>query len=266
MKIYISADIEGVAGITHRDEIMKEHPSYGEFRDRMTNEVVAACEGAIEAGASDILIQDAHGTGRNILAEQLPSCTRLIRGWSGHPFDMVQELDKTFDAVICVGYHSKAGSDGSPLAHTLNGAKVAKIEVNGEIASEFLIHAYAAASVGVPVAFLSGDAQICRDALLYDANIHAVEVSQGVGASTISIAPILSRQLIKAGVTAALKGDLRRYRMTMPEHFKLQMTYVGAGTAYRASWYPGMHRVGPLSVNFESTEYFEILRALCFVS
>src|SRR4029079_18577351 len=111
MKVYISADIEGTSGITNWEQDDKTHPTYQEFRERMTDEVVAACEGAIEAGAKEIVIKDAHGSGRNIIAARLPDCAKLIRGWSGHPFCMVQELDQSFDALLFVGYHAKAGSD-----------------------------------------------------------------------------------------------------------------------------------------------------------
>src|SRR5215813_12646057 len=163
MKVYISADIEGTAGITNWEEADKTHPTYQEFRERMTDEVVAACEGAIEAGAKEILIKDAHSTGRNIIAARLPDCARLIRGWSGHPFSMVQELDASFHALVFVGYHAKAGSDDNPLAHTLR-LRVMHLMLNGEIASEFQIHSWAAALVKVPPIFLSGDSGICADA------------------------------------------------------------------------------------------------------
>ncbi len=136
MKVYISADIEGTAGITNWEEAEKPHATYQEFRARMTDEVVAACEGAIEAGAKEILVKDAHDSGRNIIAARLPDCARLIRGWSGHPFSMVQELDESFDALLFVGYHAKAGSDDNPLAHTLR-LRIAHLAINGEIASDF---------------------------------------------------------------------------------------------------------------------------------
>src|SRR5438552_8811814 len=153
MKIYISADIEGIAGISHGDEARKAHATYQEFRAEMTEEVVAACDGAIAAGATEILIKDAYATVRNIIASRLPDCARLIRGWSGHPLCMVQELDESFAAVVLRGYHSKAGSEGNPLAHTLTG-KIAHLRLHGEIASEFLLHARAAALFDVPVVFV----------------------------------------------------------------------------------------------------------------
>jgi D-amino peptidase len=109
----------------------------------MTAEVVAACEGAIAAGAAEILLKDAHGSGRNILGSRLPECVRLIRGWSGHPLCMVQELDDSFDGIVFLGYHSKGGTDGNPLAHTLS-LKVHRLAINGETASELLMHSLAA--------------------------------------------------------------------------------------------------------------------------
>jgi D-amino peptidase len=263
VKVYISADMEGITGVTHQDECMKDHPSYAEFRDRMTSEVAAACEGAIEAGASEILIKDAHGTGRNIIAEKLPACARLIRGWSGHPLMQVAGLDDSFDAVLFVGYHAKAGSDANPLAHTFSG-KMSRIELNGEIASEFLIHAYAAAWVGVPVVFLSGDEEICQEASLKIPNLKTVAVFQGEGLSTISIAPGVARQRIKDGVATALRADLRDYRIALAERFNLELTYRRPVEAYRDFWFPGMKRESPSALSFDATDYFEILRTLRF--
>src|SRR5260221_6201367 len=175
MRVYTSADMEGLAAITEWEEAGKPQPTYPEFREEMTSEVVAACNGAIEAGATEILIKDAHGTGRNIIAARLPDCARLIRGWSGHPLCMVQELDDSFDAVLLVGYHSKAGGEGNPLAHTLT-LKIAQLRLNGEVASEFLLHTRAAALSRVPVVFVSGDKGICRDVSLFNPKIRTVAV------------------------------------------------------------------------------------------
>lgn len=163
MKIFISADIEGITGTTHWDEATKTSPDFAEFSEQMTAEVAAACEGAFSAGATEIYIKDAHATARNLIATNLPQETQLIRGWSEHPYSMVQELDSAFDAVLMIGYHSRAGSDENPLAHTISG-KASAIKINNLFASEFLIHTYAAALVDVPVVFLSGDEGICTEA------------------------------------------------------------------------------------------------------
>ena len=85
MKLYISADIEGVAGIAHWDEANKSHAAYQEFREQMTLDVAAACRAALDSGIEELLVKDAHGSGRNIIASMLPEEARVIRGWSGHP-------------------------------------------------------------------------------------------------------------------------------------------------------------------------------------
>lgn len=264
MKIFISADIEGVAGITNWNEAEKTHPDYPEFRERMTAEVVAACEGAIAAGATEILVKDAHDSGRNILADRLPECARLVRAWSGHPLAMVQELDDSYDAVLLVGYHSKAGTDANPLAHTLT-LRVARLEINGTLASEALIHSWGAALHGVPVVFLSGDQGICDDARGFNPGITAVAVSEAHGPSTISLAPKRAQRLIREGVTAALRGDREVCRLTLPDSFVLEVTYSNPVQAYKSSWYPGARQVADRVVRLEAQAYFEVLRALRFI-
>ena len=265
MKVYISADIEGTTGITNWEEAEKPHPTYQEFRERMTDEVVAACAGAIEAGAKEILIKDAHDSGRNIIAGRLPDCARLIRGWSGHPFSMVQELDESYDALLFVGYHSKAGSDDNPLAHTLR-LRIMHLAINGEIAPEFQIYSYAAALVQVPAVFLSGDSGICNDAQRLNPGIVTVPVSRGIGPSTLSIAPGLALKEIRAGVARALAGDRAACRLTLPKHFTLEIKYTTPVDAYRASWYPGARLAAPRTVQFDSDDYFEVLRAIKFMA
>lgn len=264
MKLYISADIEGVAGITAWDEANKGGTAYLEFRELMTQEVLAACEGALEAGVTEIWIKDAHGTGRNIILAQLPECARIIRGWSGHPLSMVQEIDDSFAAAAFIGFHSRAGSDANPLAHTFNG-KFARVTLNGTPASEFLFNAWAAALYEVPTVFISGDEQLCREALEHVRHIGTAAVTRGIGPSTVSVAPALARRKIKEGIYGALKGDTTRCRINLPDQFVLEITYSTPVDAYRASWYPGMEHPSPLLVRFKTDTYFEVLRALRFI-
>lgn len=263
MKVYISADIEGITGISHWDEAGKSKPEYQEFRQRMTDEVLAACEGALAAGATEIWIKDAHGTGRNIIDAELPECARLIRGWSGSPLIMVQELDASFDAIVFIGYHSKAGSEGNPLAHTLS-LNVAHLKLNGVIASEFVLHAYAAAMMGVPIAFLSSDKGLCEEVQALNEHIQVLAVSEGIGNSTVSLAPRYTRQKIKEGVADALQQDLALKKLTLPDHFSVEIKYKNPTSAYKASYYPGAEHIGEQTVRFCSDDYFEIMRMVMF--
>ncbi len=264
MKIYISADIEGVTGIAHWDETEKTKSDYQKFSKQMTDEVRAACEGAIKAGAKEIWIKDAHDTGRNISAADLPQNIKLVRGWSEHPFLMVQELDKSFDALLMIGYHSFGSSSSNPLSHTLSSSTLNYIKLNGEYASEFLIHGYAAATIGVPVVFVSGDEGICREANKVNKNIKTVAVNKGVGNSVVSIHPKLAVEKIKEGVELILKGDIDECRIELPEHFKVKLSFRNHTKAFKASFYPGMKQISSTNVVFESHDYFEVLRMLLF--
>jgi len=264
MKVYISADIEGITGTTHWDEASKPKPDYREFQEQMTAEVAAACEGALRAGATEILVKDAHASARNIIAAKLPREARLVRGWSGHPFSMVQYLDETFDALLLVGYHSSAGADANPLAHTISGS-VARIKVNDRYASEMLLHAYAAALVNVPLVYVAGDAGICEEAKSLNPHITITPVKQGVGDSTVSIHPHLALDKIREGARTALEGDVSNCRLQMPEQFSVEIEYRAHAQAYRASFYPGASQKSSHAIQFESDDYFEVLRLISFV-
>jgi D-amino peptidase len=264
MKVYISADIEGVTGTTHWDETTRSKPDYREFQEQMTAEVAAACEGALAAGATEILVKDAHGSARNIIAAKLPQEAKLVRGWNGHPFSMVQYLDESFDALMMVGYHSTAGADANPLAHIISG-RVARFKLNDRYASEMLLHAYAAALVNVPLVFLSGDAGICEDATALNAQIRTTAVKQGMGDSTVSIHPQRAVEQIREGAQRALEGDVTTCLLQMPEQFSVEIEYRRHAEAYRASFYPGASQISPHAIRFESDDYFEILRLISFV-
>ena len=263
MKVYISADIEGVTGATHWDEANKAQADYGEFREQMTAEVAAACEGALAAGASEVWVKDAHWTGRNIIASKLPRQVMLIRDWSNHPFSMMQELDGSFQAALMIGYHSRAGSDTLLLAHTMS-PSVAYVKINERYASEFLINAYTAGLVHVPVVFISGDAGVCAEAEAFIPGLSTVAVKRGVGSSTINIHPQLAVEKIRSGVEAALKGDVSRCRVQLPGHFSVEVRYKEHTKAYQSSFYPGVSLKEPYTLQFEADDYFDVLRFIMF--
>lgn len=265
MKIYISADIEGVTGVTHWDETELSKAESSPAREQMTAEVVAACEGALEAGATEIWVKDAHDTARNIIASRLPREARLIRGWSSHPLMMVQELDSTFQAVVMIGYHSRAGAGSSPLAHTMSPA-IAHITLNDGYASEFLLHACAAAYLGVPVAFVSGDKGLCDEVARFNPHIATVAVKEGIGNSTVNIHPDVATARIRQGVARSLRGDLAQAQTPLPAHFSVEVRYRDHAKAYMYSFYPGAQSQDAFTVRFESDDYFEVLRFLLFVA
>jgi D-amino peptidase len=264
MKIYLSADIEGITGTTHWNETDQKNPDYAEFREQMTAEVAAACEGALNAGATEIWVKDAHDSGRNLIASRLPKEARLLRGWSGHPYMMMEGLDPTFQAALMIGYHSRAGSNASPLAHTMTTSNV-YVKINDRFAAEFLVNAYTAALENVPVVFVSGDAGLGEDAAALIPSLTSVAVKSGLGNSTINIHPHLAMDRIRAGVQKALEDDLSRCRVQLPEHFSVEIMYKNHNKAYESSFFPGVHLIDANTIGFEAKHYFDVLRLLAFV-
>ena len=264
MRIYISADIEGVAGVVHSDETNISSQHAKPFTEQMTKEVAGACEGATLAGAEEIWINDAHWTGRNIDAGALPTNTRLIRGWSEHPYFMMQELDGSFDAVGFIGYHSPATARTNPLAHTISDA-VSSIKINGSVASEFLINTYTSALAGVPVVFVSGDEGLCLHAREVHPSVSVIDVKRGIGDSAVSIHPEKAVERIRDTVQEALGKDLNGYRVDLPAHFRVEVSFVKHSRAYRASFFPGMKQTTDQELVYESADWFEVLRMFLFV-
>jgi len=265
MKIFISADIEGVTNVTHWNETELGKAEYAEAREQMTAEVVAACEGALEAGATELWVRDAHDSARNLIPSRLPREARLVRGWAPDPLMMMQELDETFQAAALIGYHSRAGAGTSPLEHTMTGAWT-RITVNGCDVSEFLLNTYAAAMFKVPVVFVSGDQGLCDDVAALNPAIATVAVKKGVGNSTVSIHPELAVGRIRAGMALALKGDLSKCLVTLPERFSVDIQFKDHTKARQYGFYPGAILKDSLTVRFEHADYYEVLRFLYFVN
>lgn len=262
MKVYISADIEGITGVSHWDETELSKGDSVTAREQMTAEVVAACEGALKAGATEIWVKDAHDSGRNIIASRLPREAQLIRAWSGHPFVMLQELDSSFAGLALIGYHSGAGSAANPLSHTMTGY-IASIMINGNPASEFVINAYTAALVKTPLVFVSGDQGLCDEVVQFNRNIRTVAVKRGVGDSTINLHPDVAVDRIRDGMASALQ-NADQCQIILPDHFSVDVQYRYPRLAYRSGFFPGARQVDPITIQFEHDDYFEVLRFLLF--
>jgi D-amino peptidase len=264
MKVYISADIEGVTNVTSWDEAEHGKPVYQAAREQMTAEVAAACEGALAAGADEIWVKDAHDQANNLIPGRLPELVQLIRGWSGHPLSMMQELDSSFGAAMTIGYHARARAGASPLEHTFTG-RASEIRVNDRPFSEFAFAACSAAYYGVAVALISGDEGVCAEATQLCPGISAIPVKRGVGASTISIHPGVACERIRQAAETALAGDLPPRVISLPSRFSLDVVFRRHADAYAGSFYPGAALIDPTTVRFETDDYFEALRALRFV-
>lgn len=188
MKVYISADMEGVSGLVEAHDVQPNGSGYETGRKFMTEEVNAAVRGVIAGGATEVFVNDAHGPMRNILPESLDSRARLIRGKS-KPLGMLEGLDETFDMVMCIGFHARAGKLGV-LSHSFMGHEVEDMWLDGKLVGEIgLLHA-TAASIGVPVVFLSGDDAACAEMSEWDKQVGTVAVKKVIDRFSAELVPV----------------------------------------------------------------------------
>lgn len=263
MKVYISVDLEGVTGSTSWSSTNLGDLEHAAIARQMKAEAMAAALGAIDAGATEVYIKDAHDSGRNIDITGFPKQCRFIRDWTNSPDSMIGGMDSSFDALMFVGYHSPAGFDGNPLSHTMNRGNN-YVKFNGKICSEFLMHALYAAEIGVPTVFLSGDKALCEHVHSYDSQIRTVAVKEGVGEATINITPEEAceqiRKLAKEGLLH--KADCQ---MIVPENLTMEINFKDHYKAHRASFYPGVKQTDSYTVQYTGKSVKEVAAARMFI-
>ncbi len=265
-RLYVSVDIEGICGIADWQETRIDDAQGAYFRREMTMEAAALCRAACDAGVEDIVVKDAHDSGRSIDPSLLPEQASLIRAWTRDPYSMMAGIDDSFIGACYLGYHSAAGSDGNPLAHTLN-TNSQRIHVNGLPASEFLLNAYTASSFGVPSLVLSGDSALCESARAIAPNLRTVAVFEGIGAATRSVHPARAHRAIADAVSDALADDPVGLIVDLPDRFDVAIEFVSTrhAMARRASFYPGASRDGACGVIFSALRWLDVLAFLSFV-
>lgn len=264
MRVFISADIEGVATTSIWPQAQRGEIGYPEACRQMTREVAAACEGAMAAGASYIRVKDAHGSGTNIDPAGLPRIAELTRASCGSPWSMVYGILDGFDAAMFVGYHAAAGRNGNPLSHTETTATV-YVKLNGVKCSEFHLYSWACATAGVPSVLLAGDRMVCEDSASLHPKLITVPVKTGFGGVTTALHPDEACERIRAGARRALEQDLTDALPALPGRFTLEICYKEHTRAVRASFFPGFRLTGDNVVRFAARDYYEILRAVAWV-
>ena len=264
LKVYISVDIEGVTGVTNWDETILGNSEHEWARKQMTDETIAACEAAIEMGATDIIVKDAHDSARNIDITRLPREVRLLRGWTEGPESMMSGIDETFDASIFIGYHSGAGYNGNPLSHTMHLDKAVYIKINDELVSEFTINSYISAYYKVPVVFLSGDEMLCKQTKSLIPAIETVGVKKGIGDATLNMNPKYACESIKIGVKKGLE-KIDACKLDTLKNSTLEIRFREHKDAYKAKYYPGASVVDDLSVRYEVKDIIELVTTMMFI-
>ncbi|HLT90363.1 MAG TPA: M55 family metallopeptidase [Woeseiaceae bacterium] len=264
LKIYISADMEGVAGVVTDEQLGPGGFEYERFRELMTAEVNACIEAAREAGATEVLVSDSHGNGQNLLVERLPADVTIVRSWPRH-LGMMAGIDASFDGVILLGYHASTANERGVRAHTFSSANVTAFRLNGTSMSEAGMSAAIAGHFGVPVIMVSGDQVAVAETQVIVGDVEGAVVKYATGFhSARTLTPEAAREAIRQSTRAAIAriGEFEPYVVETPVELELGLKH------YRPvellAYLPGVERVTSHSVRFTGENILEVSDFLTF--
>jgi D-amino peptidase len=250
MKVYISADMEGVAGVVGKEQLTPQGFEFQQFREFMTAEVNAAIEGAREAGATDFVVSDSHGTGLNLLMDALPQDIQLVRSWP-RPLAMMEGIDESFSAAIFLGYHSSVANSEGVAAHTISSASLSSVKINDTEMSEGGINALIAGHFGVPVVMMSGDDAAVKEVSDMLGPIEGAVVKWQCGHTAArTLMPEAARALIKEKVRAGLqrRQELEPFHIDGP--LALDLGFKNDKSAELLAYLPNVERIDNHTVRF----------------
>lgn len=266
VKVFISADMEGITGVVSDQQLGPAGFEYQRFREFMTAEVLAAIEGAREAGATQFVVADAHGNGQNLLIERLPREVTVIRSWP-RPLGMMQGIDSTFAAAIFIGYHASTTNPGGVRAHTFSSATLAGVALNGTEVPEGGVNAAIAGHYGVPVVMVSGDDAAVEEVRRVVGEMEGAIVKRHISFhSAATMTPETGQQYIRERARAAVasRARYRPYRLTTP--VRLDLTFKNYRPAELLAYLPNVERTTAHGVRFVGRDIVEVSRFLQFVN
>ena len=265
LKIYISADMEGVVGAVTGDQLGPQGFEYGRFREFMTEEVKAAVEAAFEAGATEIVISDSHGNGENLLIERLPKNVTIVRSWP-RPLMMMEGIDETFDGVIFLGYHTGTTNPSGVRAHTISSARLADVRLNGSSMSEAGINASIAGHFNVPVIMVSGDDAIVKETTDLLGNIEGAVVKWAISFhSAKTLTPEAAYALIREKTKKAIARikEFKPYKLKAP--VQLDVRFKAYRPSEILSYLSIVQRIDAHSIRFVGKDIVEVSKFLEFI-
>lgn len=266
LKVYISVDMEGIAGVVTGDQLGPGAFEYERFRQFMTREALAAVTAAKEAGATEVLVSDSHGNGENLLIEQFPSDVRIIRAWPRR-LSMMAGIDSTFDAVVFIGYHSSTTNPRGVRAHTFSSATLTRVAVNDVAVTEAAWNAAIAGHFGVPVVMIAGDDAVIAEARSLLGNLEGAEVKKSLGFHSAStLTPQAACDLIALKVKAAL-GRLKDFKpFTVSTPVRVEVSFKNYRAAEALSYMPGVERLDSHSVRFVAKDMLQASDFMVFLT
>jgi len=261
MKVFVATDMEGVSGVVHREHTSWDGRRHDEARKWMTEHINAAVEGAVEAGASEVLVCDGHSNGRNVKLDLLHSDARLMWGRQNRRLGQMEGIDESFDAVLMVGLHARAGTPGV-LNHTINSGVVTELRVNGDPVGEIDIGAGIAGEFDVPVAMVSGGATAVAQAKERMPHIETAVVMDPVGQYSANVLPpVRAHERVRTATVQALArlDEMEPTRFEAPVRF--EMEFKDTAMADAASMMPGAERLGPRICAYTAEDFLKSFQA-----
>jgi len=260
MKIYISADIEGIGCVVRQEHSSTDGREYRWARKMMTEEVNAAIRGAFDGGAGEVVVADSHNVGLNLIPDELDARASLIMG-SPRPLCMMDGIHLGFDAAFLVGYHGKAGTADSNLVHIFN-RRIAEVRVNGIDIGEIGLSAGLAGFYKTPVALVTGDDQAVGEASRLLPGVETAEVKKAIGAyAARCLHPDKTRALIYEAARRTMKqsGSWPLFRVDPPVELTIRFTTTSA--VDRVLRMPGVDRLDGVSVRYAGKDFIEAFKA-----
>ena len=262
MRVFISADIEGISGVSCWRQTESNGRDYDRTRKLQALDINAAINGALRAGARDILVNDSHGSMNNLWPEDIHPDAKLLIG-NRKPMSMMQGIEPGFDAVFFIGYHCRAGTPQGTLAHTYSGSGIQNVRINGTLVGETEINAGLAGYYDVPLVLVTGDAMLASQVKEVNESVETVVVKWGVTREAVTcLHPEVARQAIEEGAANCLArlGDIAPIRYSPPISFDVQM--YATQVADMMERMPRIERLDNLTVRYTSDDYLEAFKGL----
>ncbi len=265
MKVFLSSDMEGTAGVVDWDQCLGPSTEYEHYRGLLQAEVNAAIEGALSAGATEFLVNDSHSTMQNLRPAELAGRARYLSG-KHKPMYMMEGLDGSFDAIFFISYHGSMASPASTLSHTYNPGAIAQVRLNGTEVGESGINALVALGHGVPIVLITGDETTAEEARVVCPGINAVVVKRSVTRfAADSLHPAEACERIREAAAAAVSGlaSAEPPRIELPA--TLEVSFHNGDLAEMATRVVGVERSGTREVRITDEDPVRLFRTFVTV-
>ena len=264
-KILISVDMEGLAGAVTDQQLGPAGFEYQRFREFMTQETLAAIQGAREAGAGEIVVTDAHGNGQNLLIEKFPPDVKIIRSWPRR-FGMVAGIDETFDGVMLIAYHSSTTNPEGVRAHTFSSTRLTNVSINNKSVSEGVWAAMVAGYFNVPIILITGDNIATKETKDFVGDMETAVVKEALSFHAAkSLTPEAATKLIKEKSFNAIKRikDFKPYKVQNPVTLDVSFKHYRPSEAL--AFLPIVKRIDAHTIRFVGDDMVKIADFFVFL-